>query len=552
MTYIRRARILPLLLLTVLFGCGRGGSGRSSGGAAIVVARDAAKRVDSYMVYYDAWNDALIQTARTYPLVIVHPTHGNMTRQQVAAIQQGGTLVLGYISIGEDLRTASLTDAQMKTDPRFAGDGTGPRMDPRGPTADGQPLAGIDPLGLPSNGGTGFASWYLDDNSVHNSPTHVGDGVPDRNKIFNACFVNAGDPKWFDALQDMTLDGSDRMAGLREILTTTYGRGLGCDGVFLDTTDTCCPNTWTSASSPNESKFEWTAPGFGAFIRRLRQTYPESVVLQNRGLFFFDPRMPQFAFNARSSIDFVLFESYRLNSGTTNNPDPYFYPDNQFQIAPKLMAEAARPDGFRVLSLGYAAGDPTQMSALTLVGESTLGTDSLVEDIRVTQELAGFRHYLTDPGLTVVNTFARDHARLDDSEPPVWTSTYNPNVTSTGAAAEPTPRVGIQEVVAGPGSLTVRWDVALDLHRVDYALYMKTAPFDFAGDPRLVTATRLVLTPEMGQGYAQGVGPGVYPYEQTLTGLTPGQTYYLVLRAFDTSPAANEETNQVVLTGTPR
>jgi hypothetical protein len=56
----------------------------------------------------------------------------------------------------------------------------------------------------------------------------------------------------------------------------------------------------------------------------------------------------------------------------------------------------------------------------------------------------------------------------------------------------------------------------------------------------------------MGQGYAQGVGPGVYPYEQTLTGLTPGQTYYLVLRAFDTSPAANEETNQVVLTGTPR
>jgi hypothetical protein len=350
----------------------------------------------------------------------------------------------------------------------------------------------------------------------------------------------------------MTLDGPDRMAGLREILTTAYGRGLGCDGVFLDTIDTCAPNIWTDASSPNESKFEWTAPGFGAFIHRLRGAYPDAVVLQNRGLFFFDPRRTQYAFNAGSSLDFVLFESYRLNSGTTNNPDPYFYPDNRFQIAPKLMAEAGRPGGFRVLSLGYAAGDPTQMSALTLVGQSTLGVDSLIEDIRETQVLAGFRHYLTDPGVTLVNTFARDHARLEDTAPPVWTSTYNANVTSTGAAAEPGPRVGIQEVVPGPGSLTIRWDVALDLNRVSYALYLKTSPFDFAADPDLATATRLVLTPGVGHGYAQGVGPGIYPYEQTLTGLTPGQTYFLLIRAFDSSPAANEERNQVVLADTVR
>src|SRR5947207_2412965 len=105
--------------------------------------------------------------------------------------------------------------------------------------------------------------------------------------------------------------------------------------------------------------------------------------MQNRGLFFFNPDLPHFAFTTRGLIDLGFFESYRLNSGDTNNPDPVFYPDNRYNFAPKLMAEANRPDGFRVLSLGYAEGPPDQMSERTLVGESTLGYDSLIEDIRV-------------------------------------------------------------------------------------------------------------------------------------------------------------------------
>ena len=51
--------------------------------------------------------------------------------------------------------------------------------------------------------------------------------------------------------------------------------------------------------------------GFSSFIRHLHQAYPDQLMLQNRGLFFFDPRHPQFAFNARGAIDFVLFESFR-------------------------------------------------------------------------------------------------------------------------------------------------------------------------------------------------------------------------------------------------
>ncbi len=46
-----------------------------------------------------------------------------------------------------------------------------------------------------------------------------------------------------------------------------------------------------------------------------------------------------------------------------------YSPDNLYNYAPKLMAEANRPDGFRVLSLGYAEGPG--ISYETLFGRST-------------------------------------------------------------------------------------------------------------------------------------------------------------------------------------
>jgi hypothetical protein len=503
------------------------------------------------MLYYGAWDAEKIRVARQYPLVVLHPTQGNVTRAQVAAIQRGenpddpadDVLVLGYVSVGEDARTEHVSDEAMRLDPRFVGDGTGPR-------ADGSALEGIDPLGLPSPAGTGYASWYLDDNDVDRNG--AGDGRPDRNGVFGGCFVNAGDPAWFGVLEDMTRDGPDRVSGIREILSLDYGRGLGCDGLFLDTIDTAMPNAYTDPSSANPSEFEWTAPGFSRFLRRLREAYPRHVLLQNRGLAFLDPRHPHFRVTTRGSFDLLLFESYRLdNARDENNPHPYFYPDNRHNVAPKLMAEANRSDGFRVLSLGYAEGPPDRMSSATLVGLSTLGLESLLEDIRVTQELAGFRHYLTDRPLEVFNTFVRDHAVWEDRVPPVWSSTFNENRTPEGIPAPPTPRVGLREVEPGAGSLTVRWDVALDMNRVRYALYLQTRPFDFAADPGLSAAERRVLTPGMGRGYPDGPAPGVYPYEATVTGLVSGRTYYLVLRAFDESPAANEERNEEVRTAVP-
>ncbi len=518
----------------------------------------AAQRVDHYFIHYGAFDDDTTRLAETYQLVILHPFTGGVPVATVRDIQDGvdpddpadDVIVLAYISVGEDLRTIGMDDNALLADPRFVGDASGPRVDPRGPNADGQPITGLNPLGSASNGGTGFASWYLDDNSVDRDPNDIGDGSPDRNGIFGGCFVNAGDPAWFDVLDQMTFDGIDGMPGMGELLTSTTGRGYACDGLFLDTIDTCAPNHFTDAQSVNQSEFEWTAGGFRDFIARLRTTYPDSLILQNRGLFLLDPRHPHYAVTTRASVDFVLLESYRLNSNEFEEFDPLFFPDNKYNTAPKLMAEANRPDGFKVLSLGYAEGPATEMDVLTLVGHSDTGLASLLTDIQETQDLAGFRHYLTDGGVAFPNDFVRMHTDLSDTTPPTWTSTWNDNAWPfPQPPGAPTPRVGIQELLPGPGRMTVRWDVALDLHRVGYALYYATQPLDFQGDPTLSSATRVVLTANPASNYASAFGPSGYANEFTLDGLTNGTTYHFCIRAFDSK--GNEEQNAVSLSGAP-
>ncbi|MCG8417306.1 MAG: hypothetical protein MJE77_05095 [Proteobacteria bacterium] len=519
--------------------------------------RVAARRVERPMVHYGSFEPQVISTAQKHDLVIIHPWAGYVTPENIRTIQDGvdpddprdDVIVLCYLSIGEDLRTVHKTAEEMARDPRFVGDGTGPRRDPRGPNADGEPLFGIDPLGLPSNGGTGYASWYLDDNSIDRAANGIGDGKPDRNSIFGGCFVNAGDPEWFDTLDEMRFDSDDGVPGIRELLTPFYGRGYACDGLFLDTVDTAAPNSYTDGNSLNQSEYEWTGPGFRDFIKRLRETYPRAVLLQNRGFFYFDPSGLHYQITTRPYIDLVLFESYRLNSSEFEQWNEYYFPDNKYNVVPKLMAEANRPDGFRVVSLGYAEGPAGTMDPATLVAESDLGFDSLLEDIHQAQKLAGFRHYLTNAEIDLANTFVLDYADTTDTAPPTWTSVYNRNnhhgrIVPTA----PDPRPGIREVVPGFKSLTVHWDVALDFNRVGYALYLSEQPFDFTTDPDLSTAIRTVLRPAIGHRYGTGFGPHVFPYQATVTGLVGGATYYLCIRAFDS--AGNEEKNQITLSAT--
>jgi hypothetical protein len=98
----------------------------------------------------------------------------------------------------------------------------------------------------------------------------------------------------------------------------------------------------------------------------------------------------------------------------------------------------------------------------------------------------------------------------------------------------------------------VKWDVALDQHRVAYVLYAQPQPFDFAGDPRLKAARRIPLFPSMPADYRRnGVGRDRYPYEATVSGLSPGEPLHLLIRAVDDSPAANEDANTTVRIATP-
>jgi hypothetical protein len=316
---------------------------------------------DPYYIYYGSWNPTLLSTVQGngYRLVIVEPRV--MTRAQVADLQNGtdnvsGTAddirVVGYISFGEDNRsTIYQTDSNgfyvyvnghrvIKT----VSGGTGPRIDPRGSS----PAAGTLPdtlnsdgsasLGTASPGGTGYASFYVD------NPPY--DGKPEFNGEFAGAYVNAGDPAWFAVLKSMTV-AADGNCGLDEILTTTTGLGLGCDGIFIDTMDTCAPNSFSPAL-----QFEWTTPGFRQLLQTARTTFPGKLLVQNRATFFFNPEFEAYGFTTRPFVDAVMFESYYADSNDYDTFSPYFL-DSKYRIGLKLSAEADRADGFSVIALGY-------------------------------------------------------------------------------------------------------------------------------------------------------------------------------------------------------
>lgn len=494
----------------------------------------------TYMIYYGEVNDAVIEKAVQYDLVILHPKQGNITREQVERIQRGGAYVLGYISIGEDLRTNGMTSEQMLRDARFTGDGTGPRIDPRDEGATN--LDHVSLTGKSSPAGSGFASYYLDDNDH--------DGKPDFNPNFNCAYTNIGDPAWFDVLDSMQIDDEDGIAGIREILTKEYGRGLGCDGLFLDTIDTCAPNSFTGDEEPHKTRFEWTAPGVVKFTELLKANYPDKYVLQNRGIFFYNYNHPHYEYSPRSYIDFLMYESYMLDSDPTHLYSEGYFADNKNVYAPKLCAEAGRPDGFQILSLGYAEGPEEFQLKKTLSGEADNGLEILLEDIDQAQNRAGFSHYITDGGLMLINSFVIDHSGEEDHTPPEWSSVHNSSVT--WPREEPAPRVGIGQAEPIEDGVIVRWDVAMDRNDVVYTLYYQKKPFDLKEDPDLEEAKKLELVPEMGEGYGYEATPDTYPYQAVVTGLDSGETYYFMIRARDCAPARNEEKNTVVLTGAPK
>ena len=84
-------------------------------------------------------------------------------------------------------------------------------------------------------------------------------------------------------------------------------------------------------------------------------------------------------------MDYVMYESFMLDSNSTSAFNENYYGDNRYNYAPKLMAEAERPDGFQVLSLGYAEGPEEYELKASLMGNSKKGLDLLLEDMKVAE-----------------------------------------------------------------------------------------------------------------------------------------------------------------------
>ena len=117
-------------------------------------------------------------------------------------------------------------------------------------------------------------------------------------------------------------------------------------------------------------------------------------------------------------IDYLLLESYMLDSDPTHLYHEPFYEDNKNNFAPKLLAEAGRTDGFRILSLGYSEGPEEFELKNTLLGKSDKGIDILMEELRQAHEEAGLSHYITDAGITLANDFLSAHREKSDDNPP--------------------------------------------------------------------------------------------------------------------------------------
>lgn len=512
--------------------------------------QEAMQRVQHHAFYYGLVDNSIRDWAKNYDLVVLHPANGNLSRNMVQSIGAGwypndpadDVIVLCYLSICEDPRTLDVADAELHNDARFVGDGSGPRVDPRGPNADRQSLEGIDPLGSASNI-TGLASYYLDDVSVDNNGQ--GDGLPDRNTAFGVAYVNAGAPAWYKVVDAMNID-QDGESGIQEILSTDFGRGMACDGLFIDTVDAAAPNSFTNTGDNPQAEFEWTAPGVTNFIQRLRDDHSDSFLLLNRGLFFFSPDYPHFAFSPRALIDGLLFESYRLDSASSRLFNVNSFAENRNNILPQLMAQAQGEDGFKILSLGYAEGPDSDIQLATLNGGSELGLSTLFDEVDEAQNFACMPHFITNADIDERNDFVFMYS--DPINPQAhWSSTYNDH--DGNPAGEPSPRLGLQRVQILADRAYLRWDVALAMPAVFYKLYYQQGTLDPA---HLELAQTVTIKPQANPAYAQGRGAAVYPFAYTLDNLQVGQSYSFLLRSATCAESTCEDNNsQIISTRDP-
>ncbi|MBN1268416.1 MAG: fibronectin type III domain-containing protein [Kiritimatiellae bacterium] len=475
-----------------------------------------------YLQYYGSdFSEASLNAMKSFDVVVLDARVASCSPAVVAELQNGGVAyVLAYISIGED----------PGSEPVIIADGSGPIYHDRTNVV------------FENNG---VASFYIDQEwNADLSPTpgwdyytnYFQDGYADVNGEFGSRFVcpNA-DWRWvlneqriggvsgYAALENRSVPGLKQLAGARvSDSDTNRTHDFGFDGFFYDTLDTAGPFTGSRS-------YPWVAQAMSETVQWIHQAYPNHVAFANRGVFYFNPNIVNVTWNVRPYdhairpfIHASLFESYTLDSNAGNPGVSPYVDDNKHNWAPKINAEANRPDGFTVFCMDY------------MMNRGTALYDQALQESIAAQ---GWVEYLaTNGAIDTIGTYVIAHPPAADSAAPAWDS------TAATWAYDPPDRVGIQSVTLGanPGEVVVAWDVARDqTGPVKYNIYQSTEP-TFA-NPTIYANVAFAV----GDGWEQSTVDAC-ANQFTVCGLSPG-TYYFRVRAEDSTASAYEDSNTVTL-----
>lgn len=283
----------------------------------------------NYAVYYGQWDEALVEQALGFELLILQPS--GVTREQTRRLRAGrdaqsGTSddvkVLAYVSLGED-----------ETPPRGLAPAaaSGPvHRQPGGTLAPGNndfPTAYLDEVKLLRDQ-DGFFKLSAD-GAV--ASTAGQDGLPDENGVWGSFYTASGDPGWHETVRQRTL---------------AIEQKLEVDGFFLDTLDTA--SRWGA--------YPWMEKDMVELVAAVRSWHPRAILVANRGLSLFYDH----AEAMRGNLDGVMYESF-LTDWDWQRKRAITHPflDSQWEILRDLLLpQATRPDGFFLLFLNYR--DPAQ------------------------------------------------------------------------------------------------------------------------------------------------------------------------------------------------
>lgn len=480
-------------------------------------ARDRIVGIDSnskFLIYYgNDYSAGNVNSMKAFDMVVLQAGASNCTPSVVEALQNAGVKVLGYISIGEDYIDPSESP--------IVHDSAGPIY-----------LNESTNMFVMQN--NGIASFYVD--SIYNnaSQAYVHDGIADTNGTFGGAYIYPN-ADWRWVLNEMRIGGSpgifmDRLlrAGLKQIAgarganLTDRTKDFGFDGFFLDTIDTAGPYENLQGVYP------WASEEMTNTVKFISDTYPNKLVMANRGLFYFHPALYNSTYNVRPIehsirpyVNAIVFESYRLDTVASNAESPS-YIDNKYNVGPKMMAEANRPDGFNIFGIDY------------MMGRGTAAYDQFFQEA---VKKNGWTEYLSfDRDINTIETYIANKLPDVDTASPEWLN------TSAGFNTVVSPRIGVQKLALGAntGEIIVSWDNAKDQSwPIKYNIYIASQA-DFSNAIKYSAVAF-----EKGEGWDNDPVNNV-ANQFLLTGISSG-TYYVRVRAEDSSPSSHEDSNTETL-----